>query len=291
MDKPITHPKPQGKPTHGNKYNYWMSFFVAALPQLIPGGGLIGDYIKSMPTTIIFKKNFSSWAPNEVALANALWVGGQALSVDIILSGFAELGNALPYIRAFVCGSANQEFNDPYVVPGTQGYENKAFWEGNGLEYWAVSLAQGGTGDQSKLTSLRALWAFFLAFMAMRNNVGGGPGASAALAGLATGSSMIVTPYVFEGTLGSGTYSMKLYWKIIFGMTLIEGLLARVLEGRMSPGALTFIIACLNALLVSKETKRLVIPYLQSVTIPNPPLQPLSPTVSRVRFPRSYASY
>jgi hypothetical protein len=294
MDKPINH-KPMSK-SHGNKFDYWMSFFAAALPQLIPGGGIIADYFKSLPTTYFFKKNYTTWGgdpfDHQVALANALWVGGQAVSVDIILSGFGELSNALPYLRAFVCGSANQEFNDPYLFAGTQIGAGKAFWESAGLEYWAANLAQGNTSDQSKLTSLHTLWAFLLGFMAMRNNVGGGAAASAALAGLATSSSMIVSPWVFENTTTSPpTFAIKLYWKIIIGMTLIEGLVARLLEGRVSPFALTFLIALMNASFASKEMKKIILPYLQQVVIPDPPLQPLSPSISRVRHPRSYTSY
>src|SRR5690349_16494438 len=114
------------------KHDYIFSFLMAALPQLIPGGGIMADYVKSMPTTYMYKLNHTSWATpaegytanfsHQAAFANALWIGGQALTVDILLGSFNELANILPYFRAFVTGSANQYYNDPYS-------SMKAFWE------------------------------------------------------------------------------------------------------------------------------------------------------------------
>lgn len=269
-----------------NKHEYIWSFLMAALPQLIPGGGIIGDYFKSFPTVFMYAhKRALGWkgatSPFEkgFGLGNAMWIGGQAAVVDILLSGFAEANNMLPYIRAFVCGSANQEFSDPYEGAGS------AFWEKGGLQYWAARLAQG---DEQKLSGMRNLLAFMLGFMGTRNNVGGTPFLTGATIGLATSSALINNPLVFESNLSGvdPTYDTKDYVKLVFFYALTMGGMSNLLSSRISPGALNVLAGVLNAILQDKRILTpFVLPYLTTrVNIPAivPP-----PIVG----PRNYAYY
>lgn len=254
------------------KHDYVWSFLMAALPQLIPGGGIIGDYFKSFPTVFMFgHKRVLGWQGADsgfekgFALGNAMWIGGQAAVVDILLSGFAEANNMLPYIRAFVCGSANQEFSDPYTGPGM------AFWESpsSGFPYWAARLAQG---DEQKLAGMRNLLAFMLGFMGTRNNVGGTPFLTGATIGLATSSALINNPLVFESnpTGIDPTYDTQDYVKLVGFYALTMGGMSNLLSSRISPGALNIFAGVLNAIL---QDKRILTPYVLPylTTRVNPP--------------------
>lgn len=285
-DYPILKGKGHATPTPKSHASLW-AFLIAALPQLIPGGGIIADYFKSFPTTFFYKnKLLSGWnnkAPHfarDGALINAMWIGGQAITVDILLSGFAETSNLLPYMRALVCGIANQYFN----VGG--GFLNEP---GKWPYGWAAIIY--GSNNPGALESLYSLWSFLLGFLAMKNNVGGSPAASAALGGLATGSSMILNPSLFYSfdvnpsgleTAGSGTYL-----KIIAGFVLVEALVAKILEGRVSQTALNVLIGLTNAVLRYALLNTYVDKYLSGVTLKNPS----NPLPLRTVAPPSYAFY
>lgn len=281
-DYPIL--KGKGHATPKSHADLW-AFLIAGLPQLIPGGGIIADYFKSFPTTFFYKnkllsgwQNISPHFARDGALINAMWIGGQAITVDILLSGFAETSNLLPYMRALVCGIANRYYN------AGGGFLNEP---GKFPYGWAALLYNF---DYNALESLYSLWSFLLGFMAVKNNVGGGAVSSAALGGLATGSSMILNPSLFYSfdvnpsgleTAGSGTYL-----KIIAGFVFVEALVAKILEGRVSATALSVLMGLTNAILRYSLLNTYVANYLKGVTIGNPSAHP-----SRIISPASYAYY
>lgn len=275
---PITKGDPKSPPTPSSHPDLW-AFLIAGLPQLIPGGGIIGDYLKSFPTTYFYKKKRTGWSGDagNAAMINALWIGGQAVTVDILLSGFAELANIQPYLRAFVCGTANQYYN------------TGVSWKEDHFKSWAMNLA---FENPQKLESLYSLWSFLLGFLAMKNNVGGGAASSAAFAGLATGSSMILNPNVFEIPSYNGDayfYDVKSYLMVIATFVFTEALIAKFLEGRVSAFWLNTIIGIINASLRSRELGQRVFGYLRGEQPIVPPGTGMS--ISRGAVPQAYAYY
>lgn len=271
-------------------------FFMAGAPQLIPlGNTIIYDYFKSFPTVYMHVKNSFSWTDNktnpdaaaDAAKIAAMWIGGQALMVDILLSGMAEVSTALPYIRAMVCGMALSGFT--------------GLWNGatHGKYYEWIPRIWGENYGKT-LYGMRNILAFIVGFMGTRNNVGGGPWSTGGHIGLATASAMITDPWLFStgadygpdnNTLG---FSSGAYLKLVFLHALSLGGISKLLSTRVSPTALGVIVGALNAVFLdNKINPLLTVFFTDHYPVKNPPPHKVPPpTAGRMMSPLvSYTAY
>jgi len=280
-DDPIV---PSAHSSHGGL----MDFLVAGAPQLIPiGNSIIYDYFKSFPTVYMHEKTTYGWygkdnvtdsdVAHQIAMGTAMWIGGQALIVDILLSGMAEAGSALPYLRALVCGLSLNGFSGLWnAVPHGKHYEwiPDLYWEDSG----------------KTLGGLQSLLAFLIGFMGTRSNVGGGPWSTGGHIGLATASAMIGNPYLFltgsDGTPPTYGFELKDYLMLIVGHVITMGGISKLLSTRVSPTALSVLVGVMNALFQHNKLQALLFPWILKnyPTNPDHGLKPLKPPTSGNRL-------
>jgi len=278
-DDPVVNPKFKFSPFHGK----FTIMAAAGLPQLLTQGPMILDYFKSAPFVFFLQKNqlgdlgqpTTDWA-DHVAKASCLWLGGQALVVDILLSAFPEMASAVPYLRALVLGLAASGFDHLWFTSGQHG----KYYE------WIFNLYET---NPTELGGLRSFLAFMLGFLGARGNVGAGPWSTGAHIGLATSSAMITTPYLFkEGTYRPYlTYKLHDYVKLIISYTMMMGLGSRILSSRTNPNTYALLMGALNAFMEHGKIQSLVFPYLAA----NEPSSSGVGGVPREVIPRSYTAY